>query len=73
MHGCILISCPEIVLNGLLDSLYNVYITMKTAKELGESLDQKYKYEDVGAKKFLVRLFLNFKMMDFKIVVSQVQ
>ena len=42
------------VVNGLHDSLYNVYSTIKTAKELWESLDRKYKYEDAGAKRFIV-------------------
>ncbi|XP_062086028.1 uncharacterized protein LOC133792122 [Humulus lupulus] len=34
----------------------------KTAKELWDSLDHKYKAENVGSKKFLVGQFLNFKM-----------
>ena len=33
-------------MNALTDSLYNVYIDKKTAKELWESLDRKYKTED---------------------------
>ncbi|XP_073120475.1 uncharacterized protein [Henckelia pumila] len=55
------------------DSLYNVYCEKKTAKELWESLDKKYKTEDAGAKKFLVGRFLDFKMVDSKLVISQVQ
>ncbi|KAH9768531.1 hypothetical protein KPL71_011635 [Citrus sinensis] len=38
--------CKNYVMNGLSDSLYNVYIGKKTAKKLWESLDQKYKTED---------------------------
>ncbi|KAL2471130.1 zinc knuckle (CCHC-type) family protein [Abeliophyllum distichum] len=53
--------------------LYNVYCTIKTTKELWESLDKKYKIEDVGAKKFLVGRFLEYKMVDSKSVISQVQ
>ena len=60
-------------MNGLHDSLYNVYCAIKTAKKLWESLDQKYKIEDVGAKKFVVNRFLNFKMVDSKTMISQVQ
>ena len=41
-------------MNGLVDSLYNVYTDKKTTKELWESLDEKNKIEDVGAKKFIV-------------------
>ena len=65
--------CRNYVMNGLHDSLYNVYCAFKTAKELWESLDQKYKTEDAGAKKIVVDWFLEFKMVDSKIVVSQVQ
>ncbi|KAI3436987.1 Toprim domain-containing protein [Psidium guajava] len=46
--------CRNYVMNGLHDSLYNVYCTINTAKELWESLDRKYKTEDAGANKFIV-------------------
>ncbi|KZV49453.1 hypothetical protein F511_13228 [Dorcoceras hygrometricum] len=65
--------CRNYVLNGLSDALYNVLCEKKTAKELWESLDRKYKTEDAGAKKFLVGRFLDFKMLDSKPVISQVQ
>ena len=42
--------CRNYVMNTLTDSLYNVYTDKKTAKELWESLDRKYKTEDVGPK-----------------------
>jgi len=60
-------------MNGRSDSLYNVYIGKKIAKELWESLDRKYKTEDAGIKKFVVGRFLDFKMVDSKTVISQVQ
>lgn len=43
------------------------------SKELWESLDPKYKFEDVGASKFIVNRFLNLKLVDSKIIVNQVQ
>ena len=49
------------------------YCAIKTAKELWESLDRKYKIEDAGAMKFVVGRFLDFKMVDSKTVISQVQ
>lgn len=61
------------IMNSLADALYNIYSTMKTAKELWESLDRKYKTENAGAKKFLVDRFLGYKMVDSKTVISQVQ
>ena len=36
------------VMNALTDSFYNVYSNKKVANELWESLDWKYKTEDVG-------------------------
>ncbi|KAL7614567.1 hypothetical protein Lser_V15G07012 [Lactuca serriola] len=65
--------CRNYVLNGLVDSLYNVYCVTKTTKELWDSLDKKYKTEDVGTKKFVVARFLDYKMVDGKTVMSLVQ
>ncbi|XP_075494915.1 uncharacterized protein LOC142532524 [Primulina tabacum] len=65
--------CRNYVLNGLADSLYNVFCEKKTAKVLWESLNRKYKTEDSGAKKFLVGRFLDFKMVNSKPVISQAQ
>ncbi|CAL8118822.1 unnamed protein product [Prunus armeniaca] len=65
--------CRNYILNGLSDALYNVYSPIKTAKALWESLDKKYWTEDAGMKKFIVGRFLDFKMVDSKTVISQVQ
>ena len=65
--------CKNHVMNALTDFLYNVYSDKKTTKELWESLDRKYKTEDARAKKFVVGHFLDYKMANSKIVVSQVQ
>ncbi|KAK3043320.1 hypothetical protein RJ639_002563 [Escallonia herrerae] len=46
---------------------------MVNAKALWESLERKYKTEDAGSKKFVVSKFLDFKMVDSKTVISQVQ
>ena len=64
--------CKNYVLNGLIDSLYNVYCTKSSKNELWESLDQKYKTEDIGAKKFIMGRFLIFKMVDSKTMTNQV-
>ena len=65
--------CLNYVLNGLSYALYNVYCKSKTAKELWESLERKYKTEDDGTKKFVVARFLDYIMIDSKTVMSQVQ
>ena len=64
--------CRNYILNGLDNTLYNVYSPIKTAKELWESLEKKYKTEDAGSKKFVVGRFLDFVMVDSKTVISQV-
>ncbi|KAM3282704.1 hypothetical protein P3S67_026349 [Capsicum chacoense] len=65
--------CRNYILSGLQDDLYNIYSGTKISKELWGALEQKYKMEDVGIKKFLVARFLDFKMIDSKSIVSQVQ
>ncbi|XP_031108738.1 uncharacterized protein LOC116013231 [Ipomoea triloba] len=65
--------CRNYILNGLCDSLYDVYRKIDTAKALWEALDHKYRSEDVGPKKFVVGRFLDFKMVDSKTVLSQVE
>ena len=65
--------CKNYILNGLENTLYNVYSPIPTAKELWESLKKKYKTEDAGLKKFVVARFLEYKMIDSKTVMSQVQ
>ena len=51
------------IMNALTDSLYKVYSYKKIPKELWESLDQKYKTKDAGAKKFVVGHFLDYKIV----------
>ena len=65
--------CKNYILNELDNTLYNVYSPIKTARELWESLDRKYKTEDDGMKKFVVGRFRNYKMVDSKTIISQVQ
>ncbi|CAH9133608.1 unnamed protein product, partial [Cuscuta epithymum] len=65
--------CRNYVLNGLHDALYDMYSKLATAKELWNALDHKYKSEDADAKKFVVGRFLDFKMVDSKTVLSQVE
>ncbi|XP_073153010.1 uncharacterized protein [Henckelia pumila] len=56
--------CRNYILNGLDDTLYSVYSSVKTAKELWDSLKKKYKTEHADIKKFVVGKFLDFKMVD---------
>ena len=65
--------CRNYILNGLDNTLYNVYCALNTARELWESFDKKYKTRDTGLKKFVVGKFLDYKMLYSKTVISQVQ
>ncbi|XP_060178249.1 uncharacterized protein LOC132608204 [Lycium barbarum] len=65
--------CKNYILNGLDDGLCNVYSGCKTSKKLWSALDKKYKTEDAGLKKFVAAKFLDFKMVDHKSVMLQLQ
>ena len=65
--------CRNYLLNGLDNTLYNVYCAFNTTRELWESLDKKYKTEDARLKKFVVGKLLDYKMLDSNTVISQVQ
>ncbi|KAJ9544243.1 hypothetical protein OSB04_023950 [Centaurea solstitialis] len=66
-------SCRNYILNALDDSLYDIYSTFATAREIWESLETKYKTQVACSKKFAVGKFLNFKMNDSRSVVKQVE
>ena len=59
------------ILNGLDDSLYNICSHIPTTKKLWASMDKKYKTVDVSTKNFIVGWFLEYKMVDRKIVINQ--
>nr|GEX52374.1 putative zinc finger, CCHC-type [Tanacetum cinerariifolium] len=63
--------CRRHVLNGMSDSLFDVYTNVESAKELWDSLESKYMAEDSSSKKFLVSNFNNYKMVDSRPVMEQ--
>ncbi|XP_070018327.1 uncharacterized protein [Nicotiana sylvestris] len=65
--------CNNYILSGLEAALYNVYSGVETSKELWIALEKKYKIEDGGLKKFVAAKFLDYKMVDSKSVITQVQ
>ena len=65
--------CMNYILNRLENNLYDIYSSYKTAKEVWEMLEKKYKIEDAGAKKFVIGKFLNYNMVDTKTVIKQVE
>ncbi|PHT94114.1 hypothetical protein T459_01996 [Capsicum annuum] len=65
--------CRNYILSGLQDYLYNVYSGTKMGEKLWGALEKKYKIEDADTKKFFVVRFLEYKIIDNKSIVSQVQ
>nr|GEW18909.1 zinc finger, CCHC-type [Tanacetum cinerariifolium] len=59
------------ILNGMSDSLFDVYTNVTSAKELWDSLESKYMAEDSSSKKFLMSYFNNYKMVDSRPVMEQ--
>ena len=51
----------------------NVNSPITTIKKLCASLDKKFKTEDAGTKKFVVGRFLDYKIVNNKTVINQVQ
>nr|GEV61343.1 hypothetical protein [Tanacetum cinerariifolium] len=63
--------CRGHILNGMSDSLFDVYTNVESAKELWDSLESKYMAEDSSSKKFLVSNFNNYKMVYSRPVMKQ--
>ncbi|GJW25887.1 zinc finger, CCHC-type containing protein [Tanacetum coccineum] len=63
--------CRGHILNGMFDSLFDVYTNIESAKELWDSLEFKYMAGDSSSKTFLVSNFNNYKMVDSRPVMEQ--
>ena len=55
-----------------MDSLYDFYNPMESAKEIWNSLEYKYKTKNEGTDKFLNYKYLEFSMVDTKSVLAQI-
>ncbi|GKC42181.1 zinc finger, CCHC-type containing protein [Tanacetum coccineum] len=51
--------CRGLILNGMSDSLSDVYQNVETSKELWDTLEAKYMAEDASSKKFLVSCIID--------------
>ncbi|GKC62889.1 hypothetical protein Tco_1095487 [Tanacetum coccineum] len=63
--------CRGLILNGMSDSLFDIYQNVESSKELCDSLEAKYMAEDASSNKFLVSNFTNYKMTDSRLVLEQ--
>ncbi|CAH9085725.1 unnamed protein product, partial [Cuscuta epithymum] len=63
--------CKGHILNALSDGLFDVYQNTPTAKELRETLNNRYLTEDVTSKKFLTSHFMNYVMSHDRPISNQ--
>lgn len=59
------------ILNGMSNSLFDIYQSSQSAKDLWDKLESRYMQEDATNKKFLVSYFNNYKMVDNRPVMEQ--
>ncbi|GKD95581.1 hypothetical protein Tco_1379478 [Tanacetum coccineum] len=62
--------CRGHILNGMSDSLFDIYQNVESARKLWDSLESKYIVEDTSSKKFLVSDFNNYKMTDARPIMD---
>ncbi|GKF32969.1 hypothetical protein Tco_0106169 [Tanacetum coccineum] len=63
--------CHGLILNGMFDSLFDIYQNIESGKELWDSFEAKYMAEDASSEKLLVSNFINYKMIDSRTVMEQ--
>nr|GEV36325.1 zinc finger, CCHC-type [Tanacetum cinerariifolium] len=63
--------CRGLIINGMSDSLFDIYQNVETFKELWDTLEAKYMSKDASSKKFLVSNFTNYKMTNSRPVLEQ--
>ncbi|XP_020242803.1 uncharacterized protein LOC109821020 [Asparagus officinalis] len=64
--------CRGHILNTLSDRLYDLFTRIKSAREIWNALEFKYKAEEEGTNKYLITKYLEYKMVDDKSVLEQV-
>jgi hypothetical protein len=63
--------CKGHICNAMVDSLFDIYQSKSTAKDVWDALEAKYLLEDATSKKFLASKFMNYRMVDVRPVVEQ--
>ncbi|KAL0318257.1 UNVERIFIED_CONTAM: hypothetical protein Scaly_2850200 [Sesamum calycinum] len=63
--------CRGHILNGMSDTLFDIYQNVESAKALWDTLEAKYMVEDASSKKFMVSNFNSYKMIDSRPVMEQ--
>ncbi|GJW59609.1 zinc finger, CCHC-type containing protein [Tanacetum coccineum] len=65
--------CRGYILSTLTDRLYDLYTPLTSAKEIWNSLEEKYTAEKEGAEKFITFKFFEFAMEDNISILDQIQ
>ncbi|XP_077233653.1 uncharacterized protein LOC143875958 [Tasmannia lanceolata] len=65
--------CRGTILNAMSDGLFDLFKKYKTALELWNALQATYDSKDAGNRSFLINKFIDFKMVDGKPILEQVQ
>jgi hypothetical protein len=63
--------CKGHICNAMVDSLFDIYQSKSTAKDVWDAFEAKYLLEDATSKKFLASKFMNYRMVDARPVVEQ--
>nr|GEW17380.1 zinc finger, CCHC-type [Tanacetum cinerariifolium] len=63
--------CRGLILNGMSDSLFDIYENVESFKELWDSLEANYMAENASSKKFLISNFTNYQMNVSRPVMKQ--
>ena len=66
------VRCRGHILNSLSDRLYDLYRSFKSPKEIWDALEVKYNSEKQGTDKFMCMKYIEFTMVDNKLVMNQV-
>jgi hypothetical protein len=63
--------CEGCICNDVVDSLFDIYQSKSTAKDVWDVLEAKYLLEDATSKKCLVSKFMNYKMINVRPIIEQ--
>ncbi|GAV70929.1 hypothetical protein CFOL_v3_14427, partial [Cephalotus follicularis] len=64
--------CRGHILNTLSGILFDLFTCMKSAKEIQDALEFKYRAEEQGTNKYLIAKYFDFKFFDTKPLLEQV-
>ncbi|XP_022040365.1 uncharacterized protein LOC110942910 [Helianthus annuus] len=64
--------CLGHIKNSLSDRLCDLYTPVKSTRELWKALEDKYKAHEEGTNKYLISKYLDFQMVDEKLILEQV-